>query len=208
MGCFGLLRATSTKPLIAKADRTPVHAKTSGIRLCGSTGRCQIPRGVNFSVADTARATSGPDDFDFLIGLWHFRFQQRNGDGSFNPPFNGHWFFERKRAPGAMIVDHWRGDNPATSMDSGTWTYRTYNAERKIWNLQGVNTPARAWLPGLMWSDGANRYLIQHYGAVLMRFRYFDIEPNRFLWRADATTDGGQTWLLDRWTMEVTRIGK
>jgi hypothetical protein len=163
--------------------------------------------GANFSLADSARATSGPDDLDFLVGLWHFRFQQRNGNGAFNPPFTGHWSFERKRGS-ALIVDHWRRDNPESTMDSGTWTYRTFSGRRKLWELEGTDTGSGVWQPGLMWSDRTSRYVIQHNGNVIVRFRYFAIEPNRFLWRADASTDQGRTWLLDRWTMEVTRVGK
>ena len=38
--------------------------------------------------------------------------------------------------------------------------------------------------------------------------RYFAIGPDRFLWRADLSTDGGRTWLLDAWAMEATRFAK
>ena len=162
--------------------------------------------GANFSIADSATASSKPEDFDFLVGMWEFTFQQRRPDGTFNPPFKGHWVFDRKRANGAMIEDHWRSDAPAQTWDSGTWTYRTYNPQRKLWEMQGVNTAAGAWLPGLMWSDSTSRLLIQHYGSTIIRFRYFAIEPNRFLWRADQSADGGKTWVRDWWTMEVKRI--
>jgi len=43
---------------------------------------------------------------------------------------------------------------------------------------------------------------------MLVRFRYFAIKENSFLWRADATWDNGKTWLLDYWTMEVSRISR
>src|SRR5687767_511364 len=64
--------------------------------------------GANFNVADSAAAKSAPDDFDFVIGVWQFKFQQRRVDGTFNPPFMGHWVFDKKRSSGAMIEDHWR----------------------------------------------------------------------------------------------------
>ena len=187
------------------------HALHAQSALAATQARAiQMPDtlGANFAISDSAQATSGPDDLDFLVGMWHFRFQQRNGDGNFNPPYEGHWFFERLAANGAMVVDHWRRDNPESTMASGTWTYRTFNPQRNVWMLQGVNTSSGSWLPGSMWSDGTDRFVIQHYSGVIVRFRYFAIEPNRFLWRADASTDQGTTWLLDRWTMEVTRVGR
>ena len=165
--------------------------------------------GANFNVADSATAKSKPDDFDFMIGVWVFKFQQRRPDGTFNPPFNGHWVFEKKRSSGALIEDHWRGDAPGQTWDDGTWSYRTYNSQRGIWEMVGMNTNVGTWLPGLMWRSGDDRLVTEWYGPdVLVRFRYFAIKPDRFLWRADRSTDHGKTWIRDWWTMEVTRIAR
>jgi len=166
--------------------------------------------GANFSVADSATASSSPADYDFLIGTWQFRFQQRRQDGSFAPPFTGHWVFSKKQTGGngVLIEDHFRPDNPGATWDAGTWTYRAFNPERKIWEMEGINTNVGAWQPGLMWSAGADRLLTEWYGTMLVRFRYFAIQPNHFLWRADATFDRGKTWMRDWWTMEVTRVAR
>ena len=164
--------------------------------------------GANFSIADSLKATSTPTDFDFMVGVWTFRFQQRKPDGTFNPPFTGHWTFTKKKASGTMIEDHWRADAPDQTWDDGTWTYRTFNPERNIWEMQGVNTWQGAWQPGLMWSSGADRLVIEWYGPDVVRFRYFAIGPDRFLWRADRSTDRGKTWLRDAWTMEARRVAK
>jgi hypothetical protein len=43
---------------------------------------------------------------------------------------------------------------------------------------------------------------------MLVRFRYFAIQQDTFLWRADATFDRGRTWITDYWTMEVHRIAR
>lgn len=166
--------------------------------------------GANFNVADTLTARSGPDDYDFLIGTWRFTFQARQPDGAFTPAFTGHWVFTRKQTggQGVLIEDHWRPDDPSSTWDAGTWTYRAFNPERGLWEMQGINTNAGAWQPGLMWSVGADRLLTEWYGSMLVRFRYFAIEPDRFLWRADATFDRGQTWIRDFWTMEAHRISR
>jgi hypothetical protein len=170
----------------------------------------QLPdtMGADFSIADSATATSRPDDYDFLVGMWEFTFQQRRPDGLFNPPVSGHWVFGRKNAGGAMIEDHWRVDQPDLAYDDGTWTYRTFNPRRHLWEMQGVNTAIGAWQPGLMWTDGDSRLVIEHYGTVIVRFRYFAIEPRHFLWRADQSSDGGRTWIRDWWTMDVRRIAR
>lgn len=166
--------------------------------------------GANFDVADTLTGTSGPTDYDFLVGTWRFTFQARRQDGAFTPAFTGHWVFSRKQTgdQGVLLEDHWRPDDPSATWDAGTWTYRVYNPERKLWEMQGVNTNAGAWQPGLMWTDGDSRLLTEWYGPMLVRFRYFDIEPDTFLWRADATFDRGKTWIRDYWTMEAHRISR
>lgn len=166
--------------------------------------------GANFAVSDTLTGRSGPEDYDFLVGTWRFTFQARLRDGSFTPPFTGHWVFARKETggQGVLLEDHWRPDDPASTWDAGTWTYRAYNPERRIWEMQGINTNVGAWQPGLMWTDGDDRLLTEWYGPMLVRFRYLAIQPERFLWRADATFDAGQTWLRDYWTMEVHRISR
>ena len=166
--------------------------------------------GANFAVTDTLTGKSQPGDYDFLIGTWRFTFQARNRDGSFTAPFTGHWVFTKKETggQGVLIEDHWRPDDPASTWEAGTWTYRAYNPERKLWEMQGINTNNGAWQPGLMWSSAADRLLIEWYGPMLVRFRYFAIKPAKFLWRADATFDRGKTWIRDYWTMEAQRISR
>ena len=166
--------------------------------------------GANVNVADSLTGKSQPGDYDFLIGTWKFSFQNRRRDGTFTPPFTGHWVFSKKQTggQGVLIEDHWRPDDASSTWDAGTWTYRAYNPQRKLWEMQGINTNAGAFQPGTMWSDGADRVLIEWYGPMLVRFRYFAIQPDKFLWRADATFDRGKTWILDYWTMEVHRISK
>ena len=164
--------------------------------------------GANFSVADTLAGVSASTDFDFLVGTWTFTFQARRRDGAFTQPFTGHWVFSSKQTGGrgVLIEDHWRPDDPTTTWEAGTWTYRAYNPTRRLWEMRGINTSAGSWQPGLMWTAGDSRLLTEWYGPMLVRFRYFAIQPDRFLWRADATFDQGKSWTLDYWTMEARRI--
>ncbi|MCC6930546.1 MAG: hypothetical protein IT359_16280 [Gemmatimonadaceae bacterium] len=166
--------------------------------------------GANVAVGDTLTGQSAATDFDFLIGTWEFTFQNRNDDGSFAPPFKGHWVFSKKATDGkgVLLEDHWRPDDPTLTWDAGTWTYRAFNPARRIWEMQGIDTRRGAWQPGLMWSDGDSRVLTEWYGDMLVRFRYFAIRPDSFLWRADATFDRGKTWMRDFWTMEARRVAR
>lgn len=164
--------------------------------------------GANFSVADSSKGKGAPTDWDFLHGMFQFRFQQRNPDGTFAQPFSGHWSGRRFNTTGAMIEDHWRPDVASRTWESGTWTYRVFDPRRQVWTIQGIEPDRGVWQPGVTWSDDANRYVIQHNGPILMRIRYFNITPTSFSWRADRSTDGGQTWIRDWWSMQVTRIGK
>lgn len=187
-------------------------AAASGQNQASVPRAIQMPdtMGANFPVTDTLTATSGPADYDFLVGTWRFTFQARRDDGSFTPAFSGHWVFTKKQTggQGVLLEDHWRPDDPTSTWDAGTWTYRAYNPERRLWEMQGINTNVGAFQPGLMWTAGDSRLLTEWYGPMLVRFRYFAIQPDRFLWRADATFDGGRNWIRDYWTMEVHRVSR
>ena len=164
--------------------------------------------GANFSIGDSSTAKGTTADWDFLAGMFHFRFQQRRIDGTFGPPFSGHWSARKLNAAGAMIEDHWRGDNASRPSESGTWTYRVFHPQRQLWTIQGIEPERGIWQPGLTWSDDANRYVIQHNGSTIMRIRYFNITPTSFSWRADLSRDGGQTWIRDWWSMQAVRVAK
>ena len=166
--------------------------------------------GANFAIGDSARRTGTPLDYDVVLGVWHFTFQQRNGDGTWGTPFTGHWTFRKRAGARPVIEDQWRRDDASQSFEAGTLTYRAYNPKRKLWEVQGTSTNnEHPWLPGVGWSDSTSRYLVQYYGTgTIIRFRYFALQPNAFLWRADMSEDGGATWLRDFWTMKVTRVGK
>jgi hypothetical protein len=158
---------------------------------------------------DRRQATKkgAPADYDAFLGFWQFRFQSRNADGSFNAAFPGHWSFEKK--PGGLLIeDRWRADNSSQPMGVRTYTYRTFHPQRNVWQMLGTSSLGGEFALGLTWSDDTNRYAIQHYGSAIMRIRYLSIRADKFLWRADRSTDGGRTWLLDAWTMEATRVGR
>jgi hypothetical protein len=40
-----------------------------------------------------------------------------------------------------------------------------------------------------------------------LRIRYYDIQPDRFSWTADRSTDSGKTWVANHLQIEARRIG-
>lgn len=163
--------------------------------------------GANVNVADSLKSMGTIADYDALMGVWEFTFQSRQANGTFGTPFKGHWTFE-KRGEGGIVEDRWRADNPNASMASSLYTYRVFDPEEKVWRLIGANSRGGNVIPGRTWSDGDGRAGIEWYGSTLVRFRYFAMSPNRFLWRQDQSRDGGKTWILDTGMMEARRIGK
>lgn len=163
--------------------------------------------GANFSIADSVNKAGTLADYDALLGTWEFRFQSRAQDGTFYPAFSGHWTFEKKPG-GGLIEDRWRPDDPSEPMAQSLYTYRTFDPQRKVWQMIGSSSQGGEIEPGLTWSDSAHRYAIQRNHGVLSRIRYLSIGPNNFLWRSDRSIDGGKTWLLDAGIMEAKRIAK
>jgi len=165
--------------------------------------------GAGFEAADSARGASLPTDFDFLLGTWAFRFQERNSaTGAWLPEFGGRWRVVRKQTRNGFIEDHWVPDYQRGAADEGTWTYRVFNPQRKLWETAEIGTAGGPWATGVAWSDGAGRCAVEHVAQSLMRLRYFAITDSSFGFRADESRDGGRTWQLDHWVMTVRRVAR
>ena len=175
----------------------------------GAQQRVEISRpdtlGANYDA--TKIGTGTPTDYDFLIGTWNYRFQSRKQESpaDYSPARPGRWTFA-KTHDGFVVDDEFRTQNPDGSRTL-TVTYRVFNAEKKVWLIQGTGTRRGVWAPGIGWSDGTSRYLVQDYPDIGMkvRIRYYAITPDHFLWRADGSQDGGKTWLPDLWLLEAKR---
>lgn len=164
--------------------------------------------GADFPLSDSATATGETTDYDPLVGTWEYRFQAREADGSFGSAIFGHWTFEKKPGEG-LIEDRFRPDDATRPMGASLYTYRTYDPARKVWQILGTSSyRGGATTPGLGWSDGPNRYVIQHSPRGWNRFRYTLLEDGHFLWRCDRSLDGGTTWIRDFAVLEATRIGR
>lgn len=169
--------------------------------------RAEIPRpdtlGANFD--HTAQGKGTPSDYDFLVGTWKFRYQARDpATGNYSPTTVGEWTGQKTHE--TLFVDQFArtttdGPNPPIM------TYRVFNPTKSDWEIQGVAVQRGVWQPGVSWSDGKDRFLVQENPErkTLVRIRYYAIEANHFLWRADGSADGGKTWMRDVMLIEATR---
>jgi hypothetical protein len=144
-------------------------------------------------------------DFDYLLGDWEFTaVSQQYGK------FHGLW--SAARLPGGQILDEYRvvGDKGETFYV--TTTLRAYNAVLDRWELVGMDEGNGLQDIGTGRRVGTEIHIEQRFGVMspapsTLRIRYSDIQPDRFSWTADRSTDGGKTWVRDFQKIEARRIG-
>jgi hypothetical protein len=145
-------------------------------------------------------------DFDYLLGDWAFTsVSQEFGKGG------GYWSAVRL-AEGAQVLDEYRvvGDSGQTYYALST--LRAYNAALDQWELVSADWGTGLQNVGTAHRVGAEMHIEQKFGVMsptpsIWRIRYYDIQPNRFSWAGDRSTDGGKTWVADFLRIEARRIG-
>ncbi len=145
-------------------------------------------------------------DFDYLLGDWEFTaVSQEFGK------FGGVWSAARIDDD-AHILDEYRvtGDNGETFY--ATRTLRSYNAVLDQWELVSTDRGTGLQNIGTGHVVGGEMLIEQKFGfgspnPSIWRIRYHDIQPDRFLWSADRSVDGGKTWTKNYQEIEARRIG-
>jgi hypothetical protein len=145
-------------------------------------------------------------DFDYLLGDWAFTSVSREfGKGG------GYWSAVRL-AEGAQVLDEYRvvGDSGQTYYASST--LRAYNAALDQWELVSAESGTGLQNVGTGHRVGAEMHIEQKFGVMsstpsIWRIRYYEIQPDRFSWAGDRSTDGGKTWVIDFLRIEARRIG-
>jgi len=158
-----------------------------------------IPRpdtlGANFDANSPGQGT--PEDYDFLVGTWNYRYQARNPTtGAYNPVLTGIWTGS-KTHDALMFEDEFVVAGPSGTRNI-VMTYRVFDPVERVWAIQGVGVKRGVWQPGRSWSDGRDRFLVQDNPATKIapdtpeirtkvRIRYYSISKDHFLWRADGS---------------------
>lgn len=144
-------------------------------------------------------------DFDYLLGDWQFTATSKEWG-----KFGGFW--SAVRLDGGQILDEYRiagGDGETIYVTS---TVRAYNAVLDRWELVGMDAGTGLQDIGTGKRVGNEIHIEQTFGVMTQkpskwRIRYFNIQPDRFSWMADRSTDGGKTWEKEHQTIEARRIG-
>jgi hypothetical protein len=144
-------------------------------------------------------------DFDYLLGDWEFTtVSKKYGKGK------GYW--SAVRLVTGAILDEFRivGDNGETYYV--TTTVRAFNAALDRWELVGIDGAGGLQDVGTGYRKGNEVHIEQKFGVAAqepstLRIRYYNIQPDRFSWRADRSDDGGKTWISDDQQIEARRIG-
>jgi hypothetical protein len=144
-------------------------------------------------------------DFDYLLGEWEFTSVSKE-----HGPGKGFW--TAMRLATGQILDEFRvvGDNRETWY--ATSTLRSYNAGLDRWELVGMVEGGGLQDVGTGQRVGGEVHIEQKFGVAtgktsILRIRYYNIQPDRFSWTADRSTDGGNTWSREDQKIEAHRIG-
>jgi hypothetical protein len=144
-------------------------------------------------------------EFDYLLGDWEFT--------SVSTTYGkGRGFWSAVRLATGQILDEFRvvGDNDETYYV--TTTVRAYNAALDRWELVGMDGAEGLQDIGTGQRVNNEVHIEQKFGVAggnpsILRIRYYNIQPDRFSWSADRSTDGGKTWIKEDQRIEARRIG-
>ena len=165
-------------------------------------------------LANEARAPATPTDFDFLEGEWDVVYN--NSQAGIPPDVRGTWIAQ-KQADGRVLYDEFRlfGANGETVVLGAT--YRVFDHTRQQWDMRyvGLLLPAQdgalsrpaQWAELTAWREGAGIRVDQRSERSWLRITYYNIESDHFSWRADVSTDRGNTWHMDQIRIEAKRRG-
>jgi hypothetical protein len=117
-----------------------------------------------------------------------------------------------------VLYDEFRLLGPGGKTVALGATYRVFDHVQARWNLRYVNVvhigpdgvvrqPAQ-WAEATAWREGDRMRVDQHGGPFDLRITYYDIAKDHFRWKADVSTDGGQTWQAEQIRIEATRMGE
>jgi len=134
---------------------------------------------------------------DSLLGKWNFL--QEGHIPQFKA--KGTWTFSRG-GDGFMIFDEYRTDNGSGGTAFLAETYRAYNPEKNAWTFEATQYAApKLALKNGEWDAGRTRFengdIIDEVpkGALINRFRFYNIKKNSFSLIGETSRDGGKTWV-------------
>ncbi len=149
--------------------------------------------------------------FAFLIGEWTCDIDYTSGDWTSRIQSKAAWkaYYVQD---GRAIMDDFKG-----GFGDGYWatTIRAFDRQAKGWRGYWLDGPSGSWSRPLAGSAVDDGMLLetstQAYtpdGSVIdvaLQYHFYDITPDRFHWRQNASVDGGKTWRRDTTIMDCRR---
>ncbi len=177
-----------TRTALDRRDGVEVHAFLSALAAPGPSP----------ALGDAAK------DQDWLVGSWDAEvIDYREGA----PPIEQHgvwhfaWILEGRALGDVWIVpppgERTPGEPPGPANRYGL-SVRSYDPENGVWRLTWINpvTGVESRLTGGPQGD-AIVYLGQEADGTPIRWSFTEIRPTSFVWRGEASHDGGETWALE-----------
>ncbi len=135
--------------------------------------------------------------FAFLIGEWRCDARLKRDDGSWET-LQASWV-GRYVLDGYAIMDEFRMTSPTGELLVLGVNLRTYDVQKRVWNLKWLNALDGTWtdlgpeeLGGVKMDGQSIVYGFKEpVGAhSLTRATYLDITPSHFTWRGERSSDG------------------
>jgi hypothetical protein len=153
----------------------------------------------------TALLQAHKGDFDYLLGDWEFTAKHKEfGE------FRGLW--SAVQLSEGQILDEYRVVDDKGGTIYVTASLRNYNKAMDRWELIGSEAGNGLLDFGTAQRVGSEVRIEQKFGVAsgtphTMKIRYYNIQPDRFSWTADRSSDDGKTWEKDYEQIEARRIG-
>ncbi len=150
--------------------------------------------------------------FAFLVGRWRGSGRTLQEDGT-EQPYELEWV-GRYVLDGHAIVDEARLLTDRGELDRVFLSFRFYDRTRERWITEVLDVRDSALTPqgqeeagGVHFTDDSVTWMTRQ-GEMVGREMFRDIEPDRFTYQMDVSSDGGATWApaVDR--IEVRRLAE
>ncbi len=130
-------------------------------------------------------------------------------------PVPGAWR-AAKTLNGLGIVDEYSVVDDAGRIVYAGATLRVFDPKAATWTMRYVDQfggETGRWSELVGVKEGQEMHVEQRGQGpdgrtTILKIRYYNIQPNRFSWAADHTSDGGATWVRDYLRIEATRRSK
>jgi len=178
---------------------------TTPSRVLASFCLTLLPHHALHSQAASASATLSDEihrqAFDYLLGDWEFTGERMSANGK--AKFRGYWTATRT-PDNHSLIDEYRVVDDGGKTTYVTTTLRVFDPRDHKWRIASIERSGNL-AEGRAWKDGTDMRIEQSYGGPVLRFRYYNIQADRFSWVGSGPDDKGEYHEF-QW-IEARRVG-